>query len=454
MLLLSAPQTSLENPVQIHPPIPAILSRREFVAAGGLVAAGLAMPSLALATTPIVRWPGVSGLVRDYVDSGKVANMVAAIGLGNPDPDVMAQGTTSFTSTTRVDADTLYRIYSMTKPITGMAIMRCIEEGWLELDQPIADIIPGFANMQVQKVYDGPITADNLEPAIRPITVRHCLTHTAGLGYGIVQQGPISQAYTQAGLVPGSVTRLQNVPAFRGTPVGSLRAFAEGLAEMPLVHQPGTKWSYSVGLDLLGRVIEVVSGQPFDRFLQERFFDPLAMTSTMFQLPQSQVPRFTTNYYLLGGTLLPIDLPESSIYLDEPPFPFGGAGLVSSARDYDRFLRMLAGRGMLDGVRVLDRESADLGTSDLFPDTLAADGGFSTGGRAFGFGAGGLVGRGDAAGLFGWFGAAGTCGLVNMAAGLRQTLMTQYMPSQDYPLQNDFPVIVAADAAALARTRG
>nr|WP_283773367.1 serine hydrolase domain-containing protein [Altererythrobacter sp. KTW20L] len=367
--------------------------------------------------------------------------------MGTPEPDIIARGNTSFTSGTAVDADTLYRIYSMTKPITGMAVMLWIEEGWLELDQPIADIIPGFANMQVQKVYDGAITADNLEPAVRPVTVRHCLTHTAGLGYGIVQQGPIAEAYTAAGLVPGAVTRLQNVAAFRGTPVGSLRAFAEGLAELPLVHQPGTRWSYSVGLDLLGRVIEVVSGQPFDRFLRERFFDPLGMASTMFRVPQSQVPRLTTNYFLLNGMLLPIDLPESSVYLDEPAFPFGGAGLVSSARDYDRFLAMLAGRGELDGVRVLDRESVDLGTSDLFPDTLAPDGGFASGGREFGYGAGGLVGRGDAAGLFGWFGAAGTAGLVNMRQGLRHTLMTQYMPAQEYSLQNDFPLVVAADAA-------
>ena len=414
------------------------------------------MPSLAWAQSadPARNWPGVARLMDSYVGPGKVANMVTALGLGMADADVMAQGNTSFTSGIAVDQDTLYRIYSMTKPITGMAIMLCIEEGWLELDQPIADVIPGFANMQVQKVYDGAITADNLEPAIRPITVRQCLTHTAGLGYGIVQQGPIAQLFTERGLVPGSVTRLQNVPAFRGTPVGSLREFAERLAEAPLVLQPGTKWSYSVGLDLLGRVIEVVSGQPFDRFLKERIFDPLGMTSTFFQVPRSQIHRLTANYYLLGGTLLPIDLPESSIYLDEPPFPFGGAGLVSSARDYDRFLMMLANRGTLDGITVLDAGSVDLATSDLFPDTVPPEGRFQFGARTFGYGAGGLVGTGDAAGLFGWFGAAGTCGLVNMAQGLRHTLMTQYMPAPHYTLQNEFPVVVAADAANLSRNRG
>lgn len=435
---------------------PANLSRRDFVGSLAMAGATLALPQAVLAqgAPPVSRWPGVAGLMQDYVGSGKVANMVTAMGLGQAAPDVMALGTTSFTSGVAADVDTLYRIYSMTKPITGMATMACIEEGWLELDQPIADILPAFANMQVQKVYDGPITADNLEPAIRPITVRHCLTHTAGLGYGIVQQGPIATAFREAGLVPGLVTRLQNVPAFRGTPVGSLRAFADGLAQMPLVLQPGTKWNYSTGLDLLGRVIEVVSGQPFDRFLAERFFGPLGMSATTFRVPQSQVQRLTTSYYLMDGTLLPIDLAESSIYLDEPPFPFGGAGLVSSARDYDRFLMMIAGRGTLNGVTVLDRGSIETATSDLFPDTVTPENRFQFGERTFGFGAGGLVGTGDAAGLFGWFGAAGTCGLVNMSTGLRQTLMTQYMPSTAYPLQNTFPVVAAQDFAAHHGRRG
>lgn len=442
--------------MSIDKTFPASLSRRDFARTTALAALGAAMPSFAFAQSadPARNWPGVARLIESYVGPGKVANMVTAMGLGMADADVLAQGNTSFTSGIAVDQDTLYRIYSMTKPITGMATMQCIEEGWLELDQPIADVIPGFANMQVQKVYDGAITADNLEPAIRPITVRQCLTHTAGLGYGIVQQGPLAQLYMDRGLVPGSVTRLQNVPAFRGTPVGSLREFAERLAEAPLVYQPGTKWSYSVGLDLLGRVIEVVSGQPFDRFLKERIFDPLGMTSTFFQVPRSQMHRLTANYYLLGDTLLPIDLPESSIYLDEPPFPFGGAGLVSSARDYDRFLMMLANRGTLDGITVLEEDSVDLATSDLFPDTVPPEGRFQFGTRTFGYGAGGLVGTGDATGLFGWFGAAGTCGLVNLPMGLRHTLMTQYMPAPHYTLQNEFPVVVAADAANLSANRG
>ncbi|MEO7552907.1 MAG: serine hydrolase domain-containing protein [Alteraurantiacibacter sp.] len=435
--------------------MPHQVTRRQFGGSAAALAAFVALPQMVRASTATAttsatfeeRWPAVSALMQDYVGSGKVANMVAGLGWGTDELQVKSLGNSSFTSGIPADRDTLYRIYSMTKPITGMAVMKCIEDGLLTLDTPLAEVLPKFARMQVQKTYDGPITPDNLEPAVRPITIRHCLTHTAGLGYSIVQQGPLSQAMQDTGVVPGLVTRLQNVPGFRGTAVPSLELFADRLADLPLVYQPGTKWSYSTGLDLLGRVIEVVSGLRFDAYLQQHFFDPLGMSSTFFQVPRDQAHRLVASYYMVGETLVPIDLPQDSVFLDPPPFPFGGSGLVSSARDYDRFLAMLANGGELDGARVLKAETVALGTSDLFPATLAPDGGFSTGGRAFGFGAAGLVGRGDAEGLFGWFGAAGTCGLVNLKYRLRQTLMTQYMPSQAYPLQNDFPLAVAADAA-------
>jgi CubicO group peptidase (beta-lactamase class C family) len=430
--------------------VPAQLTRRQLGGSAAALAAFIALPRMAQAQATFeARWPALSALMQGYVDGGKVANMVAALGWGTGDLDVDSLGNTSFTSGIPADQDTLYRIYSMTKPITGMAVMKLIEEGRITLDTPVAEVLPAFARMQVQRLYDGPISADNLEPAVRPITIRQCLTHTAGLGYSIVQQGPLSEAMQATGVVPGLVSRLQDAPGFRGTAVPSLELFADRLAALPLVYQPGTKWSYSTGLDLLGRVIEVVSGQSFDAYLQENFFDPLGMTSTWFQVPRAQAQRLVASYFVVGDTLVPIDLPQDSVFLDPPPFPFGGSGLVSSARDYDRFLHMLANGGELDGMRLLSPETVALATSDLLPDTLAADGGFSTGGRAFGYGAGGLVGRGDAEGLFGWFGAAGTCGLVSLKHGLRQTLMTQYMPSQTYPLQNDFPLAVAADAARL-----
>jgi CubicO group peptidase (beta-lactamase class C family) len=139
-------------------------------------------------------------------------------------------------------------------------------------------------------------------------------------------------------------------PAFgaTGKTAPSLAIFAERLATLPLVYQPGTRWSYSVGLDLLGRIIELASGQPFDAFLKARIFDPLGMTSTTFRVPAADAARLTTNYFVSNGQLLPIDSGATSIYLDQPAFPFGGAGLVSSPRDYDRFLAMVLNGGMCE----------------------------------------------------------------------------------------------------------
>ena len=428
------------------------LSRRQLFGSAFAASAMMVLPAavraqVATASSIHPNWPAVSDLMAKYLDAGKLANIVTALGYGQEAPQFLAGGTTSFSSSTAVGPDTLYRIYSMTKPITGMATVMCIDDGLLSLDQPIADFIPGFAKMQVQKEYDGAITAGNLEPAVRQITVRHCLTHTAGLGYSIVQQGPISDAYTAAGLVPAQASRISVPGIMSGKPASSLAAFAEGLAEMPLVYQPGTKWSYSVGLDLLGRVIEIVSGKSFDAFLAERIFEPCGMASTWFRVPESQKQRLTANYVLANDTLVPIDLPDNSIYLDEPAFPFGGAGLVSTARDYDRFLQMLGNYGVIDGTRVMSEPAVRLATSDLFADTMANGGGFQFGAMRFGYGAGGLVGTGIAAGLFGWFGAASTCGLVNMKNGLRHNLMTQAMGMPQDGLQQEFPFAVAADAA-------
>jgi CubicO group peptidase (beta-lactamase class C family) len=302
--------------------------------------------------------------------------------------------------------------------------------------------------MKVQKVYDGPITADNLEPAIRPITIRQLLTHTSGLGYGIVQNGPIVQAYQERGVVPGLVTKLQTLPGFRGTAVPSLKLFAERLAEFPLVYQPGTRWSYSMGADLMGRVIEVVSGQPFDTFLQQRFFEPLGMKDTFFQVPRRAAERMTTSYYLLNGTLLPIDLGSDSIFMDPPPFPFGGSGLASTPRDYDKFLQMLAGYGAYQGRMVMSEAAVRMGTSNLLPDTVRPKPdrkGLDLDLTKYGFGAFGRVGKGAQASVYGWAGAAGTIGFVDLRSGLRAGLFTQYMPSDAYPLLDEFPAAILAD---------
>ncbi|MWV28491.1 serine hydrolase domain-containing protein [Aurantiacibacter rhizosphaerae] len=436
------------------------LSRRAVLRTSAMMGAGAAAATLPFASTAFAqgiaeedaqaRWPSVAAFMRGYVDREMVSGMVATMGFGQDAPDILSAGTRTFDGSGAAGPDSIYRIYSMTKPITGLATVMLIDDGLLSLDQPLADIIPAFANMQVQKQYDGPITRDNLEPARRPITIRHLLTHTAGLGYSIIQQGPINAAYRQRGIVPGQISNMAIAQEiFGGRPAASLADFAEGLAQLPLVYQPGERWSYSVSLDLLGRVIEIVSGQQFDAFLQDRILGPCGMTSTGFQVKRGDADRLTGNYFVMAGIPIPIDLPRSSVYLHKPAFPFGGAGLVSTGRDYDRFLQMLAGYGEIEGKRVASETAVRLATSNLFPETLASNGGFETGGRSFGFGAGGLVGTGDTEGLFGWFGAAGTVGLVNMKWGLRHNLMTQYMPAETYQVQQQFPLMVAQDAAGL-----
>lgn len=425
------------------------LSRRSLFRGGAYLAAGSALASLPfgrqlLAHDVSESWPNVAALARKYLDERKVANMFATFGWGQDDmAHTVGGGTLSLQKETPVDLDSLYRIYSMTKPVTGICAMTLIDDGLIGLDQPVYDIIPAFRDMMVQKEYDGAITEDNLEPAKSPITIRQLMTHTAGLGYGIIQKGPIMEAYNQNGLIPGQVSRMPIPGIFRGPSVDSLEKFADGIAALPLVYQPGTMWSYSVGLDILGRVIEVAAGKPFDQVLQERIFDPCGMTSTFFKVPESEVGRFTDNYGVLGGVPVPIDPAASSIYLDTPPFPTGGAGLVSSPRDYDRFLRMLLGYGKLDGVQALPELAIRVGTSDILPKTAQTEGTWTQG---QGFGAGGRV----VDGTFGWGGAAGTLAAVSYKLGLRTALWTQYMPTEAYPMRDEYLAAIEADMKAMA----
>ncbi|RZK02008.1 MAG: class A beta-lactamase-related serine hydrolase [Novosphingobium sp.] len=423
------------------------LGRRELLRLGALAGIGAAlMPRLAWAAEQPSLAPKVTEVIERWVGPGKFPGMVAALGLPGREPVFVARGTDSFTDLDMQGGDSLYRIYSMTKPVTGMAAMILIDDGKLKLDQPIAEILPKFAQMRVQKTYDGAITDDALEPAKTPITIRHLLTHTSGLSYSIIQKGPIKTLLEDKGVIAGQVSRLK-IPGFdRGQSVRSLELFADRLAEVPLVYQPGTKWSYSVGLDLMGRVIEVVSGQPFDAFLQQRLFDPLGMSSTFFQVPASEAKRLTTNFGAMGSTLMPIDPGDTSIYLDKPAFPFGGAGLVSSPRDYDRFLHMLANRGELNGRRVMSEAAVRLGTENLLPAGVAGPA-MMTAPSAFG--AGGRVGLGAEEGIFGWAGAAGTVGTVDMRGGVRSGIYVQFMPPNSNSLLSDYQKALHEDVMAL-----
>lgn len=412
--------------------------RRAFLSMAGLGAMATMLPTPAWSFLA-QEYPTLKSQVEAYVASRKAAGVVAAIGHGSAAPEMVAAGTLAIGDPTPVNMDTLFRVYSMTKPVTGMAAMMLVGEGKIKLDQPIADFLPEFAQM---RVLTSPDTSMDSVPAKTQITLRHLLTHTAGLGYSIITKGPLLKAYMDNGITPGQVSRMP-IPGFTpGAPTPDLKTFAERVASLPLIAEPGTRWSYSISLDLLGRVIEVVSGVEFDAFLKARIFDPLKMTSSYFQVPQSEAKRFATNYAVFGGALIPIDTGANSIFLDKPAFAFGGAGLVCSARDYDRFLAMLLGGGALDGTRIMAPETVALGLSDLLPAGVSTDGTFAHGA---GFGAGGRVGKGVQTGVFGWGGAAGTIGFVDTRRKVRATGMIQYMPSNAYGFHDDFGKWVVAD---------
>lgn len=423
----------------------AVLARRDLLRLGALAGIGAAlMPRLAWAASDSRLLPEVTKVIERWVGPGKFPGMVATLGLPGRDAEYVARGSEGFTDQDEVTPDSLFRIYSMTKPVTGMATMMLIDEGKLGLDQPLYDILPKYRDMAVQVTPDGSLT--DLRPAKTPITIRQLITHTSGLGYTIIQKGPIKEAMEAQGLVAGQISRIPLPVLGRGPAVRSLELFADRLADIPLVYEPGTKWSYSLGLDLMGRVIEVVSGKSFDRFLQERIFAPSGMDSTWFKVPRSEAGRLTTNYAANGETLFPIDKGADSIFLDEPAFPFGGSGLVSTPRDYDRFLRMLAQFGEIGGTRVMGELAVRVGTSNLLPDGVAGPAMMADPSE---FGAGGRVGIGREAGIYGWAGAAGTVGMVDMLNALRSSIFVQFMPPNANSLLSEFQTALRADVMAL-----
>lgn len=424
-------------------------SRRSLLGGIGAGAVLAGMPGIALARTPVVGFPGLTRIINEYVAGKKVAGMQAMIGFGQAAPQVISAGSLRLGGDKLVDSNTLWRMYSQTKPVTGMATMMLVEDGLISLDQPLSDIFPEFADMQVLVDPEGAL--DNVEPARGPITIRQLQTHTAGLGYTIISKGPIQKAYLAAGLTPGRVSRNPIPGIDAGAPTPDIMTFVKRLAELPLVYQPGTQWSYSLSHDVLSAVIEKVSGKPLDQFLQERMFGPLGMTNIFYSVPAERAIDLADNYAPFAGSLIPIDPGATSIFLDKPPFAFGSTGLVGTAGDYDKFLQMLLGLGRVGNVQVMQPDTVRLGMSNLLPETASTKG---TWVANHGFGAGGRSGLGtevSPAGTFGWGGAAGTSAFVDTVRGLRAGGYTQYIPSNSYPFQSDFPKYVYADLTGNAQ---
>jgi CubicO group peptidase (beta-lactamase class C family) len=413
--------------------------------AGAAAAQQAAAPMSASApvAAPASPLPTTQALYDSYVARNEMPGIVGAFGAGDRPTVFVASGKIATDANAApAGPDSLWRVYSMTKPITAMAAMILIEDGKMKLDEPVSDFLPAFKNMRVQLNEN---TIDS-RPAARPITIRNLLTHTAGLGYNIITKGPLLQLYIDKGINPAQVNPAMEVEA-RKTRPATLQEFANAVATVPLIADPGTKWSYSIGLDVMGAVIEKASGMRFDAFVQKRIFDPLGMKSSYWSVPASEAGRLATNYaFLPDGKLYPLDPGATSVYLSTPAFPYGGAGLVMSARDYDRFLHMLQNYGELDGVRIMKTETAKLAMSNLLPPGVEFSnlpgGTGGTMGPKLGFGAGGSVILEDkadsmGAGTYGWGGAAGTIAWVNPVRKVRGTVMVNYFPGEKWPVRAD-----------------
>lgn len=448
------------SPVALAIAVPAIVTLTALAIAGGAAArqTTAAAPAPAPIAAPVASspLPATLALYRSYVADGKMPGIVGAFGAGAmPTVFVSAGKVSDDADAQAAGPDSLWRVYSMTKPVTAMAAMILIDEGKMTLDEPVGDIIPAFRTMRVQ------LSENTIEsrPAKGQITVRNLLTHTAGLGYSIITKGPLLKLYEQKGILPAAINGEMETQMRKVRPA-TLQEFADRVAAVPLIADPGTKWSYSIGLDVMGAVIEKVSGMPFDAFVQKRIFDPLKMTSSYWTVPGSEAGRFVTNYTFVGDNRVPIDSAASSVWLNPPSFPYGGAGLAMSARDYDRFLHMLQDYGTLDGVTILRPETAKLAMSDLLPagvtfgGVIGATGG--TAGPKMGFGAGGSVvlangADSNAVGTYAWGGAAGSKAWVNPVRKYRGTIMVNYFPADKWPVQKETLEALKTDMARYTR---
>ncbi|MBX3707786.1 MAG: beta-lactamase family protein [Pseudomonadales bacterium] len=378
-------------------------------------------------------------LERNYIGPGKIPGCQVAVARHGHLGYFRSLGVMDRERARAVRDDTIFRIYSMTKPITSVALMQLYERGLFQLNDPVARFIPAWRNQQVYVSGEG----DSLEtrrPA-QPMTVRHLLTHMSGLSYGAGNH-PVDRQYRalQVNRAPGE----------------TLASFVDKLARVPLHFDPGSRWMYSYATDVCGHLVEVLSGMPLDRYLAEHVFAPLGMTDTAFSVPDRKLGRFAANYERQPDKSLKlIDDPRESSYARKPTFLSGGGGLTGTTADYLRFTEMLRCRGELDGERIIGSRTLRLMTANHLPGgadlASCAVGAFSeTAYEGVGFGLGfamtlseiatGHPGVGD----FYWGGAASTIFWVDPAEDLVVIFMTQLMPSSTFNFRGQLKNIIYA----------
>ncbi len=325
-------------------------------------------------------------------------------------------------------ADSIMRIYSMTKPITSVAAMKVWEEGEFRLDDPVARYIAAFEHTQIL-VIDG--DSEKMVALERPIIVRDLFRHSAGYTYGTGMPEAYGKYYKKE--------KMLYMERGMFPPKMSIARAAEGLARIPLLHQPGARFTYGLNVDLLGRLIEIWSGKSLDEYFQETIFEPLGMPDTDFHVPADQADRFVSCYGKEEGKLIVVDKAEKSPYLAKPDFLSGGGGLVSTMEDYARFCQTLVNLGELDGTRILEESTVRL----MFTNQL----GPATGSLRFGLGFAIQqisLGSGDherTALAYRWGGYANTAFQVVPSEGMAQVFMRQLIPSNHRVTKKLFPII-------------
>ncbi|MFG2786077.1 serine hydrolase domain-containing protein [Streptomyces sp. NPDC048419] len=361
-----------------------------------------------------------------FVDEGRLPGFLVAVARGGRVAHLTTHGRRDVAADLPVESDTLWRIYSMTKPVTSVAALMLVEEGRLSLDDRLDSYLPAFANPRVYESGEGDDV--RTRPADGPIRIRHLLTHTSGLTFGFYHSHPVDALYREAGLESSVI------------PGTDLARTVDVYARMPLQFEPGTQWNYSVSTNVLGRVIEVVSGQPLDAFFAERILGPLGMADAGFHVTDEQAPRLCELYGESDdGGIKPV--PGLPLRGGRPRFLSGSGGMVASAYDFHRFMELLRRRGELDGIRLLAPGTVDLMTRNHLPGgaDLRAYGSRpahdepNNDGVGFGLGVSVVVDpertqSPTAAGTFGWSGAATTTFWVDPGRDLTVQFMTQVRP--------------------------
>lgn len=387
-------------------------------------------------------------VLQKFIDKQMVPNLVTLVARRGKIVHYEVQGYMDFESKKPATKDTIYRLWSNSKPITGTAVMICVEDGLLNLDDPVSKYIPAFKNQVVRtELGRGALSGVPTVPIERDITIRDCLRNTTGLASArrvpLAYLNEYKDAIDKAGVLisPKKTT-------------GTLREIVEALAELPLDSQPGTRFEYQVGYPIIGLILEIVTGKTMEELYQERIFKPLGMKDTSFYMTKERLDRFPTLYHpvLKAGEWKlevdekPEDNPTVTGTITSLDAGGGGGGVLSTAADYARFAQMLLNGGVLDGVRILGRKTVELMTSSHTGDMF-----LPLPGSGFGFGMGvGVYKGGDipimrSIGSYGWSGAAGTTYFADPKEDLicicfSQVFMHQAMEGNNY--QEEFERLV------------